>query len=229
MADRPGFGGSSRLPGRGFSDVVDDLAVLLDALGLDRVPVIGFSGGGPHVLAFAARHPGRVSAATVVVGAAPLVPEERARLVGVNRAGQEAAEQGWDALHSYLARVRERVLSVGVAGVLGDAPAADREVMADPAWQRIDRVNSAEALRQGAEGWTDETLALVGTWDFEPLDVQGPITWWHGTDDANAPLSAAERVVDQLPKARLHVWSDEGHFAAIRHEEEVLRDLLSRT
>jgi pimeloyl-ACP methyl ester carboxylesterase len=156
------------------------------------------------------------------------VPEERARLVAVNRAGLEAAEQGWDALHVYLEEARQRVLSIGVAGVLDDAPAGDREIMADPGWQLVDRVSREESLRQGAEGWTDETLALVGAWDFDPADVRASVTWWHGTEDANAPLSAAERVVVQLPNARLRVWRGEGHFAAIRHEEEALRELLSR-
>ncbi len=227
-ADRPGFGGSSRLPDRGLSAVADDLTALLDAHELDRVPVIGFSGGGPHALAFAARHPARVSAVTVMVGAAPLTPEERARVVAVNRAGLDAADRGWDALHNHLERMRQRVLSGGVRSLLDDAPAADREIMANPAWQRVDRANVAEALRQGAEGWTDETLALIGAWDFQPVEVQAPVTWWHGADDANAPLSAAERVLAQLPNAHLHVWHNEGHFAAIKHESEALQQLLSR-
>jgi len=227
-ADRPGFGGSSRLPGRGLSAVADDLALLLDELGLDRVPVISFSGGGPHALAFAARHPDRVSAVTVMVGAAPLAPDERARLVAVNRAGLEAAERGWDALHSHLDGMRQRILSGGSWSLLDDAPAGDREIMSDPAWQRVDRANTVEALREGAEGWADETLALVGAWDFDPGSVHAQVTWWHGADDANAPLSAAERVVAQLPQARLNVWYHQGHFAAIRHEPEALQELLKR-
>src|SRR5439155_14271133 len=55
VADRPGYGESTRLPKRGISVVADDAAQLLDHLGLDRVHVIGGSGGGPHALAFAAR------------------------------------------------------------------------------------------------------------------------------------------------------------------------------
>ena len=227
--DRPGFGGSSRLPGRGLSAVADDLAALLDALGVGRVPVISFSGGGPHALAFAARHPARISAMTVMVGAGPLTPDERAQLVAVNRAGLEAAEQGWDALHDHLEKMRRRVLSGGTWSLLDDAPAGDQEIMADPSWQRVDRANTVEALRQGAEGWADETLALTGEWDFEPVDVQTSVTWWHGADDANVALSAAERVLAQLPNARLHVWHNEGHFGAIRHEPEALEELLSRT
>ncbi len=227
-ADRPGFGGSARLPNRGLSAVADDLAALLDAHELERVPVISFSGGGPHALAFAARHPTRVAALTVMVGAAPLAPQERAQLVAVNRAGLEAADQGWDALHRYLTRMRQRVLSGGVRGLLDDAPAGDRDIMADPGWQRVDHANVVEALRQGAEGWTDETLAITGAWDFQPAEVPVSVTWWHGADDANAPLSAAKRVLAELPIARLNVWNNEGHFAAIRHESEALLELLGR-
>ena len=59
LADRPGYGGSTRKPGRGIADIADDYVELLDFLGLDRVPATGTSGGGPHVLALAARHPDR--------------------------------------------------------------------------------------------------------------------------------------------------------------------------
>jgi pimeloyl-ACP methyl ester carboxylesterase len=49
MADRPGFGASTRRPGRGVADVADDLVQLLDHLGLERVPVMAVSGGWPHL------------------------------------------------------------------------------------------------------------------------------------------------------------------------------------
>ncbi|HKW73592.1 MAG TPA: alpha/beta hydrolase, partial [Candidatus Dormibacteraeota bacterium] len=70
QADRPGYGGSTRKPGHGISDLAADYVELLDAHGLDRVPAIGGSAGGPQVLAFAARYPERVRAVAVVVGAA---------------------------------------------------------------------------------------------------------------------------------------------------------------
>src|SRR3954465_5930092 len=76
MADRPGYGASTRMPGRGLASVADDLVELLDHLGIDRVPVTGGSGGGPHVLALGARHPGRISAATVIAGDAPVTDAE---------------------------------------------------------------------------------------------------------------------------------------------------------
>ncbi len=229
MADRPGFGGSTRKPGRGIADVTDDLVALLDHFGIGRMPAMGTSGGGPHVLALAARHPERVSSVSVVVGAVPLVQEEVAQLVGVNARGYELAEHGWQPLHDFLVEVRERLLSAeGMKGVLDDAPAPDRVIMSDPAWQRISRENVAEALRQGAEGWTDESFALHGDWDFDPSAVRATVTWWHGDDDKNAPASAARRAIASIPNAELRVWTAEGHFASLTHDEEIVRDLLER-
>jgi pimeloyl-ACP methyl ester carboxylesterase len=230
MADRPGYGGSDRLPGRGVVEIADDLAVLLDHHEIDRVPVMGTSGGGPHALAMAAKHPGRITAVSVIVGASPLEPDEVSQLVGVNAAGYAAAERGWDELHELLVQVRERLLGdEGMAGVLSDAPPEDRAIMEDPAWQRISRAGAAEALRQGAEGWTDESMALHRGWDFELETVQASVTWWHGDNDKNAPLAAAQRAAARLPRVDMRVWHNEGHFASLTHEAEIVRELLSRS
>jgi pimeloyl-ACP methyl ester carboxylesterase len=230
MADRPGYGRSDRLPGRGVADIADDLAVLLDHHQLDRVPVMGTSGGGPHALAVAAKHPRRITAVSVIVGAAPLEPDEVSHMVGVNAAGYAAAERGWNDLHELLVKVRERLLGdEGMAGVLSDAPPEDRAIMRDPVWQRISRSNTAEALRQGAEGWTDESMALHRGWDFELEQIRSTVTWWHGDNDKNAPLSAAQRAAARLPNVDLRVWHDEGHFASLTHEAEIVRELLSRS
>jgi len=229
MADRPGYGHSTRKPGRKISDVADDYAALIRAHGLERVPAMGTSGGGPHVLALAARHPDLVSAVTVVVGGTPLVADEIAKLVGVNARGYELAEQGWQPLFEFLVEVRERLLGdEGMQGVLSDAPESDRKLMSDPLWQKMSHDNLIETLRQGAEGWTDESYAMHGEWDFDPADVKASVTWWHGNDDMNAPLTAARRVVAKLAKVDLHVWHDEGHFASLTHDKEIVSELLSR-
>lgn len=44
-----------------FDDWVDDLETVVDALGLERFPLLGLSQGGPVAIAYAVRHPERVS------------------------------------------------------------------------------------------------------------------------------------------------------------------------
>jgi pimeloyl-ACP methyl ester carboxylesterase len=45
--DRPGYGGSSPHPGRSIADCAADVKAIADELGIDRLGVWGWSGGGP--------------------------------------------------------------------------------------------------------------------------------------------------------------------------------------
>lgn len=227
-ADRPGYGGSTRKPGHGIADLTADLVALLDFHGLERVPVIGGSGGGPLALALAACHPERVSAVSVVVGASPMTPAEAAGLIGLNAEAYAAKQTGWEPLFALLSRAREATLQAGFRSVMSDAPPSDLAIMERPEIEQRMRVGVAEALRQGAEGWADESFSLRGEWDFDPADIQTTVTWWHGDDDRNAPLSGARRAVARLPEAELRVWHHEGHMASVLHDREIMEELLDR-
>lgn len=232
MADRPGYGRSTRHPGHGLASVADDLARLLDHLQLDRVPVLAISGGGPYALALAERHPDRVRQVAVVAGAAPLSEADVPLLVGANaQAYHRIRRGGWADLFELLAPMRAAVLDDPLTAfrtVMARAPAADAAVMADPAWQAVITAGLREALRPGAEGWTDESLILLGgAWDLTPEQVTTDVTWWHGRHDANSPLPAVQRLVTRLPHAQLRLWDTGGHLEAHHHEPDILRHLLA--
>ena len=232
-ADRPGFGGSTRLPGRGIGVVADDLAELLDHAGLDRVPVFGASGGGPHVLALCARHPDRVAAATVVGGAAPAEESDLPQMIPINaEAWRRAHDGGWVAVYELLHEQRTRVLPDPLAvfrDLMTTAPAQDLEIMADPRWQEAFIADVREALRQGAEGWADEGYVFAFGWDVDAEDVRVPVVWWHGRHDANIPLSAVHRLLAKMPTVELRLWETAGHLEMFRRMRELLTDLLERT
>ncbi len=60
--DQRGTGLSDRdVPSLTFEDWVRDLETVVDALGLERFPLLGISQGGPVAVAYAVRHPERVS------------------------------------------------------------------------------------------------------------------------------------------------------------------------
>jgi pimeloyl-ACP methyl ester carboxylesterase len=231
--ERPGYGASTRLEGRRFSEHADDTAAILDALQIDALPVYGASGASPHILAFAARHPERVSAATILVGGAPLDATEAANQIDLNAHEYELYHAGNLAeIWRITEEVRTELLADPLAAfrsIMATAPAADRAILEDPGWQRGFVMGVKEALRPGAGGWYDEGIAELGPWDFELEAVQADVTWWHSDGDRNAPLSAARRLVAQLPRARLHVWQDAGHLTTYLREPEVLDELLARS
>lgn len=232
--ERPGFGASTPLPGRRFAEHADDVAAILDHLGIDRVPVYGGSGAAPHLLAFAARHPERVMAATVMVGAAPLEADEVDAMIDLNVVGHRLAHDGdRDGLVKLLADARTTILADpigGFRGIMATAPESDQAVMRDPTWQEAFSVGIVDALAQGVEGWADETMAIELAWDDIDLRRVGcSVTWWHGDGDRNAPLSAARRLVAHLPNATLHVWEDAAHLTAYRNEPAILDELLARS
>ena len=230
--DRPGYGASTRLPGRGVSVVADDAAELLAHLGLDVVHVIGGSGGGPHVLAFAAHHPERVRAATVVGGGAIPEEEDLGSMIELNRQGWYAVrEGGWNAVYKLLAPKREQILPDPLAGfraVMDAAPASDKAVMDDPVWQRVMIEDVTEALRPGAEGWADEAVAVSIEWDFDPSEVACSLTWWHGENDANAPITAVRRLVERMHGVDLRAWTEAGHLEPYHRHDEIVAELIAR-
>lgn len=232
ITERPGFGTSTRLPGHGFVEPADDVAAILDDLGIERTHLWAGSGGTPYALAFAQRHPDRVVAIAVVSGSAPVTDEELADVVPMNAEFAAAAGAGdLPALLAAADRWRQRLVDDPLGGfrsVMASAPPEDRAVMEDPGWQadlvRIVR----ESLRQGPDGWTDELLALRRRWDDIDLkSVHADITWWHAEADRNVPFSAARRVIDHLPNAR---WMplEPGHLAGYHRYGEILDELLTR-
>ena len=70
-ASRFGYLGSSLLPGAMAAGQADVYALLLDTLGIDRVTVFGYSGGGPSAIQFALRHAGRTTTLILMASALP--------------------------------------------------------------------------------------------------------------------------------------------------------------
>ena len=166
----------------------------------------------------------------VVVGAAPVEEADVDLLIGANaEVYRRVRRGGWPDLFEFLQEMRTEVLKDPLAAfraVMKDAPAVDQAVMGEPEWQLVTAEGFREALRPGAEGWTDESQLLVSAWDLAPERVKAAVTWWHGRHDANVPLPAAQRLVRQLPNAELRLWDTGGHLEVYHREPDILADLL---
>jgi pimeloyl-ACP methyl ester carboxylesterase len=232
--ERPGFGASTPLPGRGYVEHADDLAALLDTCDLERLHVHGGSGAAHHILAFCERHPDRVRAATILVGISPVEASEVQSMIDLNRQGFELARAGDRAgLERLLGPVREAVLADPLAAfesIMATAPPEDLEILADPEFRASFAKANVEALAGGLDGWVDETMAMASDWpDVHPERIGTSITWYHARGDRNCPFTAAQRLVRRLPNATLVEWPAEvGHLHGFHEEGELLDELLGR-
>lgn len=221
--DRPGFGCSTPHPGRRVADAAGDIAAIADALGLDRFPVYGVSGGGPHALAYAARFPERVSRVAALASPAPCDADGLdwdAGMMPGNRESAAAARRGRAALEAHLGEARSEDLT-------GLLPEAEQAVLARPEVQAMLNAAFTEAIRPGMAGWIDDELALFGLpWGFDPGTVTVPAWLWHGEVDTVVPVSHAAWLAERIPGATLTRAPEAGHAGHFDATPPILRWLL---
>jgi pimeloyl-ACP methyl ester carboxylesterase len=226
--DRPGYGDSTRHPGRTVADAATDIATIADDLGIGRFSIVGRSGGGPHALACAALMPDRVARTAVLVCFAQPDAADLEWFDGMTAGNtRDFAAASADPLH-LVERVRaqaERTFR-DPESLLVELEAEmtwpDRRVVQDLGIRRLIAQAYREALRSGPHGWIDDVLALRRDWGFNLSAISGPVRLWHGEQDNFAPASHTRWLARQIRHSEVHVQPDAAHFGAV----EILPDTL---
>ncbi|MBS2963243.1 alpha/beta hydrolase [Actinocrinis puniceicyclus] len=219
--DRPGYGGSDRHAGRAVADAAADVEAVADALGVERFAVVGRSGGGPHALACAALLPHRVTRAAVLVGIAPRNAaglEWHAGMTPANRHAYAIADTGADRLAEWY-EVKAAAARANPASMLDfldpQLPEADRRVVSDFGIKSMLASNFAEAFRESAAGWTDDTLAFIAPWGFDLSQIEAPVLLWHGTQDVFAPIGHSRWLAERIRHVAFIASHGAAHFGAV--------------
>ena len=215
---RPGYGDSTRQPGRQVVNLVDDAAEVMHALEVEACFVGGASGGGPHALACAARLPG-VRAALAVCCVAPHDADGLDFLAGMGQDNIDefgAAAAGEATLRPFLGQFAEGMSQGTVEGLMASMdsllPAVDRAVMSDEIGDSLVR-STHEALRTGVDGWLDDDLAFVAPWGFDFDEIDVPVSLWQGSEDLMVPFAHGQWLANRLPTASIHLEDGEGHLS----------------
>jgi pimeloyl-ACP methyl ester carboxylesterase len=201
---RPGYGGSTRLPGRDVASAAADVAHVADALGIERFAVMGASGGGPHALACAAVLAGRVTGAVSIAGLAPVTGEFDWFAGMVAPGGLRAAVAGpvARARHAETEEFDEDSFT-----------AADWAALAGP-WRSLGE-DAGRAATAGPEGLIDDDVAFVAPWGFDLADVETPVLVVHGGEDRVVPPAHARWLLRRCPRAELWCRPRDGHVSIL--------------
>jgi pimeloyl-ACP methyl ester carboxylesterase len=218
---RAGYGSSSRRRGRTVADDAGDGAAVLDHLGIDRAWVVGWSGGGPHALGFAAQAPDLVRGVALIGGVAPWGPEDLDWLAGMGKENAEefaATLQGEEALLPSVERAWETFRDMQpeeVAAGLGDLiDDVDRGSITSGFAEYLAAL-SREALREGYLGWLDEDLVFVKPWGFDLDAIRCPVHVWQGAHDRMVPYAHGEWLAKHVPTSCPHLFADHGHLTLV--------------
>jgi len=215
---RPGYGDSTRQAGRSIVDVVADTTAVLATIGTERCLVAGWSGGGPHALACAARLDA-AAAVLVIAGVAPCDADGLDFMAGMgadNVIEFGAALQGEGELRPYLVAARQELKETTVAEIVTSLetllPEVDKAVLTDEFGEDI-ASSFREALRTGVEGWLDDDLAFTRPWGFDLSEISTPTMIWQGSADLMVPFAHGEWLASRLPGASVHLEEGEGHLS----------------
>jgi pimeloyl-ACP methyl ester carboxylesterase len=252
--DRPGYGGSDRLPGRRIADAADDVMAIADALHIEHFAVVGRSGGAPHALACAGRLPQRVTAAASLVGLAPRDAPGLDWLAGMGTGNRQAHQIAQDGVRAgshgdLIDQISRNTGALNEPSTFlrrdhdSDMPIVDRRVLDDAGIRQrlaenFRRAKSTKNLTladwsQGVDpddqvlvGWLDDMVAFSVEWGFDVADIEAPVLLWHGEQDVFSPAEHSRWLAARIPKAELTVDAGSAHFGALSVLPSVLEWVL---
>lgn len=216
---RAGYGESSRRPGRRVADVAEDMAAVLDYLGVARCLTGGWSGGGPHALATGALLPDRVAGVLCIAGVAPYDAEGLHFLDGMGEENIEefgAALKGEGPLREYLDGMRPGLLQATPEDIVEEMssllPDVDRACVTGELGAEMTE-GFGQGLRHGVDGWLDDDLAFTRPWGFELDSLQVPVFVWQGSVDLMVPYAHGQWLSEHVPGAISHLLEGQGHLS----------------
>ncbi|MHB1211420.1 MAG: alpha/beta fold hydrolase [Candidatus Nanopelagicales bacterium] len=228
---RPGYGGSTRRPGRSVASAAPLAAALADALGHERFVTIGWSGGGPHAIATAAMLPDRCAGAISLAGVAPIdadglnwlagMGEDNWHEFGAALAGERLLEGYLDGAAAELAAISPDDVIAALASLL---PPVDRALLRT-SFAATMAAELRWSVSSGVWGWLDDDLAFVKPWGFDLRDVRVPVHVWHGTADLMVPVAHGRWLVKHVPGARAHELEGQGHLSVSEHLGDAFGEL----
>jgi pimeloyl-ACP methyl ester carboxylesterase len=180
----------------------DAFACLLDALGIDRVGVVGVSMGGPSSLLFALRHPQRITFLVLISAASQAIPPRPAILETVFNVF----------LHDFVFWSMVHMSPRGLLAALG----VPLEVQQQLSPQEVAELNAfLESIEPMAARRNGQNLEQhMSEYDAQQIrTIQVPTLVVHARDDTLVGFEQGEFAANNIPRAQFVPMEKGGHLA----------------
>lgn len=229
--DRPGIGSSTPHQYESVLDFATDLRTIADTLGIDKLAVVGLSGGGPYTLACAAAMPDRVVAAGVLGGVAPTVGPDAisSRLMQLGAVVAPVIQVAGAPIRlaaSGLIRLIRPVASPALEIYARLSPEGDRRMLARPEFKAMFLDDLLNGSRKQLAAPFYDIVVFERDWGFRLDEVKVPVCWWHGDHDHIVPFTHGQHVVSRLPEARLTELPCESHLGGLGCAQEIMGTMI---
>ena len=208
----------------------NDLSTIADTLGIDKMVVVGLSGGGPYTLGCAAAMPDRVVAAGVIGGVAPTkgrtpygwrdgrprYPRGAAAAGGRNpdRAGRQCHHQ---------VDPPGRLAAADLYGRV--SPEGDRRLLARPEIKAMFFDDLLNGSRKQLAAPFSDVVVFARDWGFRLDEVKVPVRWWTVAPTTSC-RSPTDSMLSGLPDAEIYPMPGESHLGGLGRAEEILHTMI---
>jgi pimeloyl-ACP methyl ester carboxylesterase len=217
VMDRPGMGASSFVSDYDLLDFAGDIKKLANEKGLDEFGLMGWSSGGPPILATAYYLPQRARFAISISGYTNFGEYDQARQVmseyGLRGPELSEARPMLFKQAFKVARLADLALpGVYMAVAEAEMPASDRVLLNDKQISELFVRNQQEALAQGVEGAIQDLEVQWNAWPFALAEIQVPVHIYQGQKDTFVPAEFARHMAREIPDATLDIMPESGHL-----------------
>ena len=202
---RPGYLRTPRSSGSSPAEQADLYVALLDALGIEKASIIGFSGGGPSALSFALHYPERCRSLVMIGGI-------------VQRHSYEERLSILPRWKQFLMRFIEYLMVC--EPFLYIAMPIARLIPRGKAVAGMLRSGAAYHLRKDGYDNDRETFAAITHAPWEQITI--PTLIVHGTEDEDVPFEDALMLAGKLPRVTLLALEKGDHSSFYTHARVVM-------
>jgi pimeloyl-ACP methyl ester carboxylesterase/DNA-binding CsgD family transcriptional regulator len=230
---RPFFGTTTAFTGDGSAhDAIEAGAsaveAVMDNLGIERCPAIGFIGGIVPLVRLAARSD-RITGLLGVGASFPVRPKtDLDHMPAMHRTALQLARYAPVAaelaMAAALRMLRLRGMSYGLSRMYGES-AADRATIRDPAIMAMMAASASMLIAQGTRAYQGDLIMIASDWGDHLDQIDIPLNMLCGDQDKTYPPAMGSKVAERHDKFRYEVLPDCGQLLMYQAVDRIIAAL----